>query len=172
MVHRFYPLMLVALMPLLIKAEEQPIKHEEQEVRSATPTASSKREDPKTHGKVACFAADCLQNTKASDEAYRKAYNQCIMQSPLPVVVKFYMKGCGQCLAIKGALEQLANDYAGRVRFIEIDAADEFKDLANHNKVKALPTLIYIDNGEEQGRDTGPQTINTLRNHVKEYFKL
>ncbi len=61
--------------------------------------------------------------------------------NPRPVVVDLWAAWCGPCKVVKPSLEQLAEEYKGRVDLWEVNA-DENQDLLRELKVYGIPTLI------------------------------
>ena len=66
-----------------------------------------------------------------------------------PVVVDFWAPWCGPCLRLGPAIEELAEEYAGRVEIGKYNVDDE-TDLASEFRVMSIPTLLFFKNGEMQ----------------------
>jgi thioredoxin 1 len=131
---------------------------------------STKPVEPKSHGQVVNFE-DYFHGHKPTAEVAETAFNQYVLQSPLPVVVKFFRQGCGQCESVKSIFKQLAENFAGRIIFMDIDSG-KFHELSGSKDVKSMPTIIYIHKGKELARDAGPQIIHNVRNQLKEHFEI
>jgi thioredoxin 1 len=69
-----------------------------------------------------------------------------VLQSTQPVIVDFYADWCGPCKMIAPALEEIANELAGRVKIAKVNV-DEQSALAQRYHVQSLPTLLYFQNG-------------------------
>ncbi|RME94085.1 MAG: thioredoxin [Verrucomicrobia bacterium] len=74
-------------------------------------------------------------------------FNQLVMQSPLPVLVDFHATWCGPCQMLAPLIDRLAEEYAGRVRFVKVDV-DEAPGLAAGFRIQGVPTLLVIDQGK------------------------
>ena len=70
-----------------------------------------------------------------------------VLQSGLPVVVDIWATWCGPCKAIAPILDQLASDYAGRVKIVKVDA-DQNPETVTAASVTSIPTLGFYRNGE------------------------
>ena len=70
-----------------------------------------------------------------------------VLQAALPVIVDFYADWCGPCKMIGPALEEIAQEQAGRVKIATVNV-DEQSELAQRYNVQSLPTLLYFQNGE------------------------
>ena len=70
-----------------------------------------------------------------------------VLESELPVVVDIWATWCGPCKAIAPILDQLAIEYAGRVKFVKVDA-DQNPEAVAAAHVTSIPTLGFYRNGE------------------------
>ena len=83
-----------------------------------------------------------------------------VLNSAVPVLVDFTGKYCGPCKQIEPFIEQLASEYAGRVKVVQIDVEDGPNTAAKAG-VKNIPTLILYKAGEAIATQKGaaPKTI-------------
>ena len=70
-----------------------------------------------------------------------------VLESELPVVVDIWATWCGPCRAIAPILDQLAVEYAGRVKIVKVDA-DQNPETVTAASVTSIPTLGLYRNGE------------------------
>lgn len=77
-----------------------------------------------------------------------------VINSELPVFVDFWAEWCGPCKMLAPILEDLAAQYAGKIKFGKINI-DEEGVLALNHKVMSIPTLILFKNGETAGKLVG-----------------
>ena len=73
-------------------------------------------------------------------------YDKMIAYSPVPVCLYFYAGLESDKSGITASVEQLAEDYHGKILFVSVDAQQETK-LATHFEIKALPDFVILDNG-------------------------
>jgi len=62
------------------------------------------------------------------------------------IILDFFADWCGPCKKLGPVFSELSNQYSN-ITFIKIDT-DSAEELAKHYNVSALPTVIYINNGE------------------------
>ena len=70
-----------------------------------------------------------------------------VLDSSGPVLVDFWAPWCGPCKALAPILEELAGDYAGKVRIGKVNT-DDNRQTAADNKIEALPTVVLFKGGE------------------------
>lgn len=73
------------------------------------------------------------------------------------VVIKFSAEWCGPCKALKPVLDDLSTQYSDKVKFVEIDVENS-DELTSEYKVRNVPTILYIKNGEVKDKSVG--TVN------------
>ena len=78
-----------------------------------------------------------------TDETFQKE----VLESALPAVVEFGANWCGPCKAIAPIMEELADEYEGRVGFVRIDLEDN-PVAPKRFGVRAIPTLMVFVDGE------------------------
>lgn len=67
-----------------------------------------------------------------------------VLNSPLPVYVQFYVsKGCKPCEQQAPIVEKLAAEYAGKVRFVRVDASTQM-EIAIAAGIKGVPTHFFL----------------------------
>jgi thioredoxin 1 len=72
----------------------------------------------------------------------------------VPVLVDFWAEWCGPCRAIAPMLEDLAKDYAGRVKVVKLNIDDNQNSAVKYN-VRSIPTLLLFKNGKVEGTEIG-----------------
>ena len=86
--------------------------------------------------------------------------------SNTPLVVDFFATWCGPCKKIGPYVEELAQEYAGKVTIGKCDVDDNM-DLSARYGIRAVPTILFIKNGEVVDKHVGGATKGELEAKVK-----
>lgn len=71
------------------------------------------------------------------------------LKSDQLVVLDFWAGWCGPCKMIAPIIDELSDDYAGKVVFGKVDTeADDNDDIVSDYGIRNLPTVLFIKNGE------------------------
>jgi thioredoxin 1 len=70
-----------------------------------------------------------------------------VLGSELPVLVEFSTSRCPACHAARPVLENLAEEFDGRARIVEVNVEEE-QELGSAFQIRAVPTLAFFKNGE------------------------
>lgn len=70
-----------------------------------------------------------------------------VMNSTLPVLIDFFADWCGPCRMLAPTVEQLAEEYEGRIKVGKVNV-DEEPELANRFRVASIPTLVFMKDGK------------------------
>ncbi len=77
-----------------------------------------------------------------------------VLKADLPVLVDFTASWCGPCRQIAPLVEQLAEEYKGRVKVMKLDI-DESPGTAQRFGIRGVPTLYIFKGGSVVGQQVG-----------------
>jgi len=83
-----------------------------------------------------------------------ETFNAEILKSDVPALVDFWAAWCGPCRAVSPVVEELAQEYAGKVKVAKLNV-DENPKTPGQYGIRAIPTLIIFKNGEVAEQITG-----------------
>lgn len=84
-----------------------------------------------------------------------------VLDSIMPVLVDFTAVWCGPCKMLDPIVNQLADEWAGKVKVVKLDV-DDNPGLAMSYQVMGVPTLMLFVNGQPSERVTGYQPKDRL----------
>lgn len=77
-----------------------------------------------------------------------------VLDETLPVLLDFTATWCGPCKMLAPVMEELAEEWEGKVQVYKIDV-DQSQDLAMKYQVMSVPTVMIFVDGEEKERLVG-----------------
>lgn len=110
-----------------------------------------------------------LTKDKNIQELSVVGFNSILSQYEL-VLIDFHTKWCAPCRKMAPMIDELEKEYTGKVHILRVDM-DKSEDVANINNIKAVPTLVLYEMGNEAWRNTGlilkEEIIKNLENAIK-----
>ncbi|MQC17309.1 MAG: thioredoxin [Chloroflexi bacterium] len=88
-----------------------------------------------------------------------------VIQSDLPVLVDFWAPWCGPCRMVAPVVEELSQEYDGKVKFVKLNT-DDNPQVAGKFGIRSIPTLLIFRNGELAGQVVGFRPKSELAKHL------
>ena len=83
------------------------------------------------------------------------------MQAPLPVLVDYWAEWCGPCRMIAPILEEVSQEYAGRLTVAKLNV-DENQQTPAKFGIRGIPTLMLFKNGDIAATKVGALSKSQL----------
>jgi thioredoxin 1 len=95
--------------------------------------------------------------THLSDDAFEQE----VLQSPLPVLVDYWAEWCGPCKMIAPILDEISKEYAGRLKVAKLNI-DENQNTPPKYGIRGIPTLMLFKNGNVEATKVGALSKSQL----------
>ena len=90
-----------------------------------------------------------------------------VLNSDTPVLIDFFAEWCGPCKMMAPVLDEVARDYAGKLKVVKVDV-DESGETAARYGVTAMPTFVLVKNGREAFRRIGAAPKSTFVHELQQ----
>ena len=81
------------------------------------------------------------------------------------VMVDFWAVWCGPCRMIAPTVEELAKEYAGKIKVAKLNT-DDNPDIASKYKIMGIPTIMFFKNGERVDQVVGAVPKSQLKSKI------
>lgn len=89
-------------------------------------------------------------------------FDTAVSETGAPILVDFWAEWCMPCRALAPVLEELSEEYEGKIRFAKLNV-DEARDIAVRHGVQGIPTLILFKDGKKVNELVGNQPKDRIK---------
>ena len=92
-----------------------------------------------------------------------------VIKSDTPVLVDFWAEWCMPCKMVAPVLDQISQDYEGRLKIAKVDV-DDNGEIAQKFNIVSIPTLLLFKDGSVVGQQVGAVPRETIEGLFKDYL--
>lgn len=96
-------------------------------------------------------------------------FESIVVNSDIPVLLDFWAPWCGPCKIIAPVLDELAPEFAGKVKIVKMNVDDNQTTPAQFG-VRSIPTLLLIKNGQVVATQVGALPKTQLANFINQHI--
>ena len=94
-------------------------------------------------------------------------FDQEVVQADTVVLVDFWADWCGPCKMIAPIVEELADEYDGKVKFTKLDVDSNPRSATNFG-IRGIPTLLIFNDGKPVDQVVGAVSKSVLKKRLEE----
>ncbi len=96
-------------------------------------------------------------------------FEELVIRTDKLAVVDFSAEWCGPCRMVSPIIHELADEYDGRIVTGEVNV-DENPQITMTYKVRNIPTVLFIKNGEVVDKQVGSAPKSVYKNIVEKHI--
>jgi thioredoxin 1 len=93
-----------------------------------------------------------------------------VFEGKVPAIIDFYADWCGPCKMIAPILEELSNEYEGKINIYKVDTEAE-QELAAAFAIRSIPSMLFIPMNEQPQMSNGALPKQELQKLIREVLK-
>ncbi|KAH9324439.1 hypothetical protein KI387_004617, partial [Taxus chinensis] len=116
---------------------------------------------------VVCEAQETVATVQDVNDT---TWKPLVLESDVPVLVDFWAPWCGPCRMIEPLIDELAKQYAGKIRCFKLNT-DESPRIATEYGIRSIPTVMLFKSGEKKDTVIGAVPKTTLTASIEKYIE-
>jgi thioredoxin 1 len=92
-------------------------------------------------------------------------WDQEVLKAKEVVMVDFWAVWCGPCQMIAPIVQELAGEYAGRVKVLKLNT-DENQEIASRYQIMGIPTLLFFKDGSAVDKIVGAVSKKQMKDRI------
>lgn len=88
-----------------------------------------------------------------------------VLKASQVVMVDFWAVWCGPCQMVAPVVEELANEYAGKLKVLKLNT-DENPEIAVQYQIMSIPTILFFKNGQPVDKLVGAQSKQQFKQKI------
>lgn len=105
----------------------------------------------------------------ATEKVTAATFNDVVLKSSTPVLVDFWAEWCGPCRAVAPILEEISNEYSGKIKIVKLNT-DEEGSIAMKYGISSIPTMSVFVGGEVVKSIVGARPKPAIVKELSEYI--
>ena len=97
-------------------------------------------------------------------------FDEVVLKAKMPVLIDFWAPWCAPCRFVAPIVDELANEYDGKVTFGKVNT-DDSASLAVQYGVRSIPMLIMFKDGKPASSVVGLRPKAELKRHIEQALR-
>lgn len=93
-------------------------------------------------------------------------FSKDVLEATQPTIVDFWAPWCGPCLRMAPVFEELAKEYAGKVRFAKLNTDENQSTMMTYG-IQGIPTMLIFHGGKVVNQLVGARPKNDLKANIE-----